>query len=119
MPLPAAIRPPFWRSETPSKIGRLEKQLQDFDEREKFLETEIKELDQSHQEAVDQIAPELLSAYQKVKRIVKRSPWIVPVEDQRCGGCNLRVSNDVVAKALVEGQISNCDQCGRIVYFDR
>jgi len=101
------------------KISRLEKQLQTLDERENFLETEIEELDQSHQKAIEEIAPELLSAYQQVKRIAKRSPWIVPVEEQRCGGGNLRVSNDVVAKALVEGQISNCDQCGRIVYFDR
>tara|TARA_B100001964_G_C14103065_1_gene540261 strand:- start:75 stop:785 length:711 start_codon:yes stop_codon:yes gene_type:complete len=101
------------------KIGRLEKQLLALDERENFLGTEIIELGQAYQESVEQIAPELLNAYQKVKRVVKRSPWIVPVENQRCGGCNLRVSNDVVAKALVEGQISNCDQCGRIVYFDR
>ena len=101
------------------KVVRLEKQLQTLDERESFLKNEIDELGSSFQESLDQIPSELLGVYQKVKRIAKRPPWVVPVEDQLCGGCNLRVSNDVVARALVEGQISNCDQCGRIVYFDR
>lgn len=101
------------------KISRLETQFQGLDERESFLKNEIEELAHSHKESIEQISPELLSCYQRVKRIAKRAPWVVPVEDQLCGGCNLRVSNDVVARALVEGQISNCDQCGRIVYFER
>ena len=86
---------------------------------EEETKVEIEELEQSFGESIDQIAPDLLRTYRQVKRIAKRSPWVVPVENQLCGGCSLRVSNDVVAKALVEGQISKCDQCGRIVYFDR
>lgn len=101
------------------RIERLEDQLQAFDERESFLTNEIEELNQSYQASVEEIAPELFNSYKKVKKIARRGPWIVPVEAQLCGGCNLRVSNDVVAKALVEGLISNCDQCGRIVYFER
>ena len=101
------------------KIARHEQRLQSLDEREIFLKEEITELSQSYNESLEQIPVELLHAYQQVKRIAKRSPWVVPVENQLCGGCNLRVSNDVVAKALVEGQVSNCDQCGRIVYFER
>ncbi|MFP6855412.1 MAG: hypothetical protein VB980_06465 [Opitutales bacterium] len=101
------------------KIARLEEQLLALDERESFLTDEVEELNQSYQASVEEIAPELFNSYKKVKSIAKRGPWIVPVEDQFCGGCNLRVSNDVVAKALVEGLISNCDQCGRIVYFER
>ena len=101
------------------KISRLDTQLSDLDEREIFLSKEIDELEHSYKASLEQIPAELLRAYKQVKRIAKRSPWVVPVEDQLCGGCNLRVSNDVVAKALVEGQISNCDQCARIVYFER
>lgn len=101
------------------KIARHEQQLQSLEEREIFLKNEITELNKSYTESLEQISPELLLAYQQVKRIAKRSPWVVPVESQLCGGCSLRVSNDVVARALVEGQISNCDQCGRIVYFER
>ena len=101
------------------KIARHEQRLHSLDEREIFLKEEIAELSQTYNESLEQIPAELLRAYQQVKRIAKRSPWVVPVENQLCGGCNLRVSNDVVAKALVEGQVSNCDQCGRIVYFER
>lgn len=101
------------------KISRLETQLSGLDDRAVFLTEEIDELEQSYKASLEQIPAELLLAYKQVKRVAKRSPWVVPVENQLCGGCNLRVSNDVVAKALVEGQISNCDQCGRIVYFER
>mgnify|MGYP001995485879 CR=1 FL=1 len=45
--------------------------------------------------------------------------YIAPIEDQKCSGCNLRVSNDVVSSVLIEQKITQCDQCGRIVYIER
>ena len=48
-----------------------------------------------------------------------KPPYIAPIEDQKCSGCNLRVSNDVISSVLVEQKLTQCDQCGRIVYVER
>lgn len=47
-----------------------------------------------------------------------REPYIVEIIGQKCGGCHMRVSNDILKKAKI-GEISRCDQCSRIVYVDK
>jgi hypothetical protein len=64
-------------------------------------------------EAID---PALLSTYTYVKSRVKRPPYIVPIADQHCMGCHLKVSNDIVQQSRAAGQITRCNSCGRIVY---
>ena len=61
----------------------------------------------------------ILREYERVKKVVRRPPYVVPVEDQKCSGCNLRVSNDIVSSILVEEKLTACDQCGRVVYIER
>jgi predicted nucleic acid-binding Zn-ribbon protein len=39
------------------------------------------------------------------------------MEDHRCGGCHLRVSNEVAEVARHGGKPVACDSCGRVVYF--
>lgn len=65
------------------------------------------------------IAPDSLDLYAYVKTRVRRAPYIVPVEEQHCMGCHLKVSNDVLQQARMQGALPRCDSCGRIVYFDR
>ena len=51
-------------------------------------------------------------------RIVKRVPLpvVVPLLEQKCKGCHLKVSNGVETDARVGGKLVYCDNCGRIVY---
>ena len=74
-----------------------------------------KEIEQTRQD----VEPSFLSSYDRVTTIVSRPPYMAPISDQKCSGCHLRVSNDVVSSALVEKKITQCDQCGRIVYIER
>ncbi len=57
-----------------------------------------------------------LENYDRVKKLVKRAPYVVPIEEHKCGGCHLRVSNEVSRAARNPGAPHFCDQCGRIVY---
>jgi len=56
-------------------------------------------------------------AYETAKSRAKRAPYIVPLEEHRCGGCHLRVSNDVAEAARHGGKPIQCDNCGRVVYW--
>lgn len=57
-----------------------------------------------------------LEQYDQVKNNVKRPPHIVKIVAQKCGGCHLKVSNDVARMVLKAGEAHFCDQCSRMVY---
>ncbi|MEK9773733.1 MAG: C4-type zinc ribbon domain-containing protein [Opitutae bacterium] len=80
---------------------------------------EVEELKMEIGETRKEVEPVFLSTYDRVTKIVSRPPYMAPINDQKCTGCHLRVSNDVVSSVLVEKKITQCDQCGRIVYIER
>jgi predicted nucleic acid-binding Zn-ribbon protein len=58
------------------------------------------------------------TAYERAKhRAAKRAPYVVAIDEHRCGGCHLRASNDVAEAARKGGKPVHCDNCGRVVYF--
>lgn len=54
--------------------------------------------------------------YDRVRKLVKRAPFVARIQSQVCGGCHLRVSNEIAREALNAGEPHFCDQCARIVY---
>ncbi len=80
---------------------------------------EVEQLKIEIEETRKEVEPGFLSTYDRVSKIVSRPPYMAPINDQKCTGCHLRVSNDVVSSVLVEKKITQCDQCGRIVYVER
>ena len=101
------------------RVHSLEKQLEELNERDTLLRQEIGELEQEIKASGEELDPTFLREYERVKKVVRRPPYVVPVEDQKCSGCNLRVSNDIVSSILVEEKLTACDQCGRVVYIQR
>ena len=101
------------------RVHSLEKQLEELNERDTLLQQEIGELEQDIKASGEELDPTFLREYERVKKVVRRPPYVVPVEDQKCSGCNLRVSNDIVSSILVEEKLTVCDQCGRVVYIQR
>ncbi len=54
--------------------------------------------------------------YDRVRKLVKRAPYVAQVKSHVCGRCHLRVSNEVSRDALNAGEPHFCDQCACIVY---
>ena len=102
-----------------SKVKDLERQKQGFEDRIAQVKTELQDLHKEIETARSQVEAEMLKTYDRVKKVVARAPYLAPLKDQKCSGCNLRVSNDVISTALVEQKLTQCDQCGRIVYVER
>jgi len=101
------------------KVKELELQKVNFEERVLKIKSEIVDLEREIEEARKSVEVEMLRTYDRVKKVVSRPPFLAPLKDQKCSGCNLRVSNDVISTALVEQKLTQCDQCGRIVYVER
>lgn len=83
------------------------------------IEKDITALTAEVETAKKNIPADALSTYAYVKTRVKRPPYIVPVNEMRCMGCHLKISNDVQNQMHVAGQITRCESCGRIVYLER
>ena len=101
------------------RVVDLEKQRVELDDREIELKQNVEELSQEISLSRKEVEVPMLEVYDRTKKILTKPPYIAPIEDQKCSGCNLRVSNDVISSVLVEQKLTQCDQCGRIVYVER
>ncbi|NBB80077.1 MAG: hypothetical protein GVY36_11645 [Verrucomicrobia bacterium] len=94
------------RNEALARLAETEKNL-----RQQADEAQAK-LDKARADADE----EYLGHYDRIKKMVKRAPYLVALTEQRCGGCHLRVSNEVAGSVRVTEAPSFCDQCSRMVY---
>lgn len=101
------------------RVIELEKEREERMAFGKQAEIDVQSLETQIVETREEVEPDFLSVYDRVSKIVSRPPYMAPLEDQKCSGCHLRVSNDVVSSVLVEKKLTQCDQCGRIVYIER
>ena len=44
-------------------------------------------------------------------------PVLVPLQDNKCGGCRVQLSTSAIENLKAKG-ICECDQCRRLIYFD-
>ncbi len=58
-----------------------------------------------------------LAFYQKIRRWAKNST-VVPVEEQACMGCHMRLSDKIYADVIRADEIITCPHCGRIIHVE-
>ncbi|MSU22704.1 MAG: hypothetical protein EXS32_02660 [Opitutus sp.] len=91
-------------------------------EREVSLAAELKSAQADLTTAREPVGEPRLRVYDRIA--VRQMPAIVPlVHEDKCGGCHLKVSSDVISAARGKGTdplapLPTCDQCGRIVYWE-
>lgn len=91
------------------QVGYLERQ-------EAELKLRCAALQQAVEEASKFVDPVYLKKYYQVEKHVKRGPFVVALEGNRCHGCHLTVSNEVVSEVRHGGAPQQCDNCSRILY---
>ncbi len=103
--------------EIKEKIEMESRALSRLDEKEANLKSEIDAARDAVSEAESQVEKQPLSIYRRVARGLKY-PIIVPLRNAKCKGCHMRVSAAVEVEARKANEITTCDNCGRIVYWD-
>jgi predicted nucleic acid-binding Zn-ribbon protein len=99
-----------------ARIVEEKNQISLLSEREVNLKASIDEAKAAVETARSVVDENYLSHYDRVKKLSKRPPYVVRIEAHKCGGCHLRVSNEVNGSALIAGEPHFCDQCARMVY---
>lgn len=85
-------------------------------EREIALQDSLDTAKQQGVEARVGVDEVFLNHYERIRKMTKRPPYVVPIVNQKCEGCHLRVSNEVARGAREVGEPHFCDQCARLVY---
>lgn len=91
-------------------------EIKKLSEREANLNAKVDDAKAAVVAAREQAEESYIEHYDRVKKLTRRAPYVVPIEDHKCGGCHLRVSNEVSKTASDAGEAHFCDQCARIVY---
>jgi hypothetical protein len=105
------------RKETEDRVEKLDRRLGKIEKDEESFRERLAGLRKEVEEKRGKVDPELLSWYDSLWRQIKRPPVVVPLEDQKCGGCHLRVSNEIDADVHAFKPVA-CDQCGRLLYLE-
>ncbi len=97
-------------------LDLMQKELDDvqqlgFEVRSEGAET----LRKAREELVQKIGKPLLSKYERLRARYKRA--IVPVKEDTCLGCFMRLPTYLITHKDKHNQIITCEGCGRILYW--
>ncbi len=69
----------------------------------------------AREDLVLKIKKPLLAAYERLRNRYKRA--IVPVKDDNCLGCFMRLPTSITAHGRTDKEVLVCENCGRILYW--
>jgi predicted nucleic acid-binding Zn-ribbon protein len=72
-------------------------------------------LKEAREELTKKISKPLLSNYEKLKSRYRRS--IVPVKDNICLGCFMKIPTSLSTRGRSDQEILSCEGCGRVLYW--
>ena len=108
-------------AELKTNISGHEARIKMLRERETSLGAELKGVQDQVAAARVPIEAMRLRVYDRIA--VRSMPAVVALHGDKCGGCHLKVSSEVMSAARGKtidplAALPTCDQCGRIVYWD-
>ncbi len=94
----------------------LERTTQAEDDRVADVEARIGTLVSERAEVARGVDPSLLKQYEQVRRARRGVGLVEIIDNQRCGGCNVRLPIHVIQKARSGQGVTRCPSCGRILW---
>lgn len=93
----------------------VDEDLADIETRRQNLRKEMAEIEAKRALEAAEVSPEILDLYNRLFKN-KASIVIVPLEDGQCKGCHMKVIKSTVVSVKTDKRITNCENCGRILY---
>jgi len=96
----------------------LDSRLSDLAGREKNLQAQFKELETNRDELASAVDALARSRYERLFKH-KGQNVVVGIQHGVCGGCHMQLSRQIIVHCQAEQEITNCPNCGRILYYTR
>ena len=103
-------------AELKQNISGHEAKIRTLRERETHLQADVKSAQETVAAARTEVPEPQIRIYDRIAT-KPGQPVCVTVNGDRCGGCHLKVPTHIVVQARAGAEITTCDQCGRIVYW--
>jgi len=103
------------RSEMKQRLGEVRAGYESASHR---LCGEVAELESRRKELASQVSPGLLKRYEQI-RARQGNLGLVRVADGNCPGCRISFPSETLKRLKAGGSIQTCENCGRLLYFDR
>ena len=98
-----------------TEIETLDTQCREVDaELAEAIEARLR-LEEERRPLLEQVEPQLLSKYRRIRKNKTTGPAVVPLRGDICSGCNMNVRPQIVNEVLA-GEVRACSQCGRLLY---
>ena len=98
--------------------AELDKQLAELAAREATLKTELQAAIAARAAQVSEIDPAVVPRYERLLK-TKGDNIVVGMPHGTCGGCHMQLPTHVFNAAKAEQEITQCINCGRILYYSR
>ncbi len=92
-------------------------ELKQLEERRRNNEAQIAELESERRTFTAKVEPTLLAIYDRLVK-AKQGSALVALSAGQCKGCHMKVTTSTILKAKTDQEITHCENCGRILYFD-
>lgn len=102
------------KKETRNMQAQLSESGKKYNELKESFAQEKKQIEERLAQLAQKVQPELMEKYLK-KRASKMYPVLYEVRGQFCGACNMELPMSELGK-LKNGQVIECDQCGKLLY---
>ena len=79
------------------------------------LENARNEISKNRTQLFEKVDKKILAFYEKIRRWAKQTA-VVPVKNQACYGCHMKISDRVYFDFINSDEINTCPHCGRIIY---
>ena len=80
------------------------------------VDTRIETLSKERDEVAKEVDAPLLKQYEQVRKARRGVGLVEIVDNQRCGGCNVRLPIHVIQKSRSGKGVTRCPSCGRLLW---
>lgn len=104
------------RKRIETELREIERECAQIDEELAQAVAERKALEQQRDPLLKQIDRGLLSRYSRIRSSKKTGAALVPLRNDSCSGCHMRVTPQIVNEIMAGDKIHTCHHCGRLLY---
>jgi len=72
-------------------------------------------LKEARSQLAEKLSKSLLYNYENLRKRYKRA--IIPVKDDICLGCFMRIPTSLITRGRSDQEVINCEGCGRVLYW--
>lgn len=104
--------------EVEEEVQEIEAAISALKKRGEALAVQIESVKEKLNQQSKRVTPSLLEVWNRLHQKKIRLPLVVSGKGKKCGGCHMRISNDLESRLLMGEVEVHCDQCGRLLYAE-